>query len=141
MKKQRNYSLIAAAEFTPLHTSIVTLVNVSSVDGKHTKEGAIALWDTGADFCGISNELAKQLELKQVGTQSVRYGNNAVSEEPVYLANIKFPQTGRETSVTVTGFNGGQHEVVIGMTLIRTGSFIIEPKPDGGFSFIFMDEH
>jgi len=138
MKKSERCSLIATAEFTLSHPLIVTRVNVCSTDGKHRKDGAIALWDTGSEHCGVSKALAQELGLLQVGTRLTRYGDKQVIEEPTYLVNIEIPQTGFKRSLLVVGFGDDSQDFIIGMPLIRTGIFHIEPKPDGGFRFVFM---
>lgn len=88
-------------------------------------------------MCSISKVLAERLGLEQMATKRMRYGNDNVVEEPVYFVRISFPESGYNRETIAIGHDGDELEFIIGMNIIRTGTFTVEQKRGGGFSFTF----
>lgn len=100
-------------------------------------DDAIALWDTGSEYCGISEDMAKRLHLRQIGVQPTRYGDGARIEEPVYLVEVTFQPSGRKAQCYAVQNGDDSEDFIVGMSLIRAGTFLLEPTEDGGVHFTF----
>lgn len=138
MKKQGSSLLTATAFITPSCSQILTQVSVASADNEHCPADAIALWDTGAESCGISKKLAERLGLKPLKWKKVvRYADGTVKEENVYLVCFFFPPNGYKATLYAFEFGDAAQDVIIGMEIIRHGRFEIEPMPDGNARFTF----
>ena len=135
--KSENYSLIAAAEFTPPCSSIRTRVSLASVSQDNEVAEAIALWDTGSTYCGISSSMVERLKLKSVSTVKIRYGNGQIGEEKRYPLRVTFQPSGRVAVVYATEFTDDSQDFIVGMDIIGVGCFLLERKPDGGTKFTY----
>lgn len=126
------------AYITPSCLQILTQVNVASGRGEGKREDAIAIWDTGAESCGISKKLAERMGLKPLKWKKViRYVNGDVREEKVYLVTIFFPPSDIKATLYAFEFGDAAQDVLIGMNIIRNGRFLLEPTEDGGARFTF----
>ena len=113
-------------------------MNVASGRGEGKREDAIAIWDTGAESCGISKKLAERMGLKPLKWKKViRYVNGDVREEKVYLVTIFFPTSDIKATLYAFEFGDAAQDVLIGMNIIRNGRFLLEPTEDGGARFTF----
>ena len=138
MKKQGSSLLTATAFITPSCSQILTQVSVASADNEHCPADAIALWDTGAESCGISKKLAERLGLKPLKWKKVvRYADGTVREENVYMVSFFFPPNGYKATLYAFEFGDAAQDVIIGMEIIRHGRLEIEPMPDGNARFTF----
>ncbi len=106
-------------------------MSVASVDKAHQVDNAIALWDTGATSCFISQALAERLKLKKIGETDVRYANGKVEKKDIYSVYLTFQPSGREVQVYVTQSDDKSQDIIIGMNIIRNGTFLLEPTDDG----------
>ena len=122
--------------FTPSYSRILTQVNVATIRGEQW-EDPTALWDTGSESSGISQELASRLGLKPKAWGDVRYGNGAIQTEPIYVVRLRFPLTGHMAILEVKGFEDTAQDAIIGMDIISHGRFLLEPTEDGGARFTF----
>jgi len=138
MKKQGNSLLTATAYITPSCLQILTQVSVASGRGDGKREDAIAIWDTGAETCGISKKLAERLGLKPLGWKKViRYADGTAREENVYLVSFFFPPSDYKATLYAFEFGDATQDVLIGMNIISNGTFLLEPTGDGGARFTF----
>lgn len=140
MKKLNENLLIAKGEFTRWQRWIVTRANLSSCDRSKTAIGAIALWDTGSMYNFVSNKLAADLGLEKIGMQHVEFGDTLKQRQPVYRCDVTFMESDRTIRMDLIGFDNNGQDVIIGMEAIHRGTFLIEPKSDGGFTFSFYIE-
>ncbi len=136
MKKKDECSLIATAEFTPPFSLIKTPVSLSSVKSGSKAVDAIAVWDTGSEYSGISKRLVKLLGLKKPVDVLEKYPDGKVRKLKAYWVNITFPN-GREAHTMATAHESETIDFIIGMNMIRWGTFLLEPLPDEGMRFTF----
>lgn len=104
----------------------VLLRNTPAGKATYTK---LALWDTGAEMSGLSEELATwlQLELRDVGM----YMQSASETVPVKVANCQFELPSGETfeqDVLILPTN--DTPVIVGMDIIKQGFFSLRPEDD-----------
>ena len=130
---------MTTAYFTPLCSSILTQVSVASADKERETYDAIALWDTGSVYTGISKDLAERMGLKPLPwKQTMHYANGESREENVYHIHITLDDSGRRADILAFEFAGKQQDIIIGMNIISCGRFLLEPAEDGGTKFTFM---
>ena len=124
--------------FTPSCSQILSRVNVASADGGTEERDAIAVWDTGSMYTGISKSLAERMKLKPLGwKQPIRYADGTADETNVYHIQIVFLPSGHRAEVLAFEFGDAAQDVLIGMNIIRNGRFLLEPTEDGGVRFTF----
>lgn len=119
---------IVLQPFLPENTTRQQLENIR---GFH----CLCLWDTGASSTCISERLANELGLVQVGIARTLTANG-ISDTKTYLVNILFPNQIQIPMVMVSEANLQGFDVLIGMDVITLGEFSI--KNVGGnteFSF------
>ena len=120
-------------------SSILTQVSVASADKERETYDAIALWDTGSVYTGISKDLAERMGLKPLPwKQTMHYANGESREENVYHIHITLDDSGRRADILAFEFAGKQQDIIIGMNIISCGRFLLEPAEDGGTKFTFM---
>ena len=127
------------ADFTPSCSLIKTRVCLASADNSERMDDAIALWDTGSEYCGVSQKVVQRLGLKVIGYQKTGYGDGTVKDEPVYAVCITFPLSGRRILVHAAEFAAEGEDFILGMNVIGNGTFRIEPIEEG-FRFTFSIE-
>ena len=138
MKKQEISLLIATEYFTQSCSQIQSRVNVASADGRTEERDVIAVWDTGSMYTGISKSLAERIGLKPLSwKQPMRYADGTGDNANVYHIQIVFPLTGHRVDVCAFEFGDAAQDVLIGMNIIRNGTFLLEPTADGGARFTF----
>ena len=129
---------MTTAYFTPLCSSILTQVSVASADKPSEMYDAIALWDTGSVYSGISKKMAECMGLKQMPfKQTVHYANGVSAEENVYHIHVTIDDSGRRADFLAFEFSGKDQDIIIGMNIIRNGRFLLEPTDGGGMKFTF----
>lgn len=104
----------------------VLLRNTPAGKATYTK---LALWDTGAEMSGLSEELATwlQLELRDVGM----YMQSASETVPVKVANCQFElPSGEAFEQDVLILPTNDTPVIIGMDIIKQGFFSLRPEDD-----------
>ena len=132
MKKQGSYLLTATAFITPPGLQILSQVSVASADKERETYDAIALWDTGSVYTGISKDLAERMGLKPLPwKQTMHYANGESREENVYHIHITLDDSGRRADILAFEFAGKQQDIIIGMNIISCGRFLLEPTEDG----------
>ena len=136
MKKQESSLLIAKGEYTASCSQILTQVSVASGDNAHRVDNAVALWDTGATSSFVSQRLIECLGLKKVGETDVRYANGKVETKDVYYVRLTFQPSGREISLHASLSDDTSQDFIIGMNIIRNGTFLLKPT-DEGVKFTF----
>ena len=104
----------------------VRLENAPAGKATYTKR---ALWDTGAEMSGVSDELATwlQLERRDVGM----YMQSASGIVPVEVATCKMQLLSGECfeqEVMILPTN--DTPVIVGFDIIKQGLFSLEPTPD-----------
>ena len=123
---------MTTAYFTPLCSSILTQVSVASADKERETCDAIALWDTGSVYTGISKDLAERMGLKPLPwKQTMHYANGESRDENVYHIHITLDDSGRRADILAFEFAGKQQDIIIGMNIISCGRFLLEPTEDG----------
>lgn len=138
MTKKEDYLLIAKGEFTPQCSSIRTPVSLHCVIGEGQQVDAVAIWDTGASRSGVSQRIVDLLGLKKSVDVLERYADGKVRKLKAYLIGLKFP-SGRKAHTVATAHKAKDIDFIIGMDLIRQGTFILEPMDDdGGVRFLFV---
>ena len=96
---------MTTAYFTPLCSSILTQVSVASADKERETYDAIALWDTGSVYTGISKDLAERMGLKPLPwKQTMHYANGESREENVYHIHITLDDSGRRADILAFEF-------------------------------------
>ena len=136
MKKQDGFLLTVTAYITPSCSQILSQVSVASGDSEPVD--AIAVWDTGAESCGISKKMAERLGLKPLGWKKrIRYADGTVRDENVYVVSFIFPPNGYKATLYAFEFGDAAQDVLIGMDIIRNGRFLIEPIGDGSARFTY----
>ena len=104
----------------------VLLRNTPAGKATYTK---LALWDTGAEMSGISEELAAwlQLELRDVGM----YMQSASGTVPVKVANCQFEfPSGEVFEQDVLILPTNDTPVIVGLDIIQQGLFSLRPEND-----------
>ena len=104
----------------------VLLRNTPAGKATYTK---LALWDTGAEMSGISEELAAwlQLELRDVGM----YMQSASETVPVKVANCQFEfPSGELFEQDVLILPTNDTPVIVGLDIIKQGFFFLRPEKD-----------
>jgi len=96
-------------------------MNVNQVEPVQNKR---ALWDTGATGSVISKQLAEEIGLVPVG-RSLVTGVNGTFECNKYLIDVYLPNHVRVQDVFVTESSGIQHDLLIGMDIIKIGDFAL----------------
>ena len=128
---------MTTAYFTPLCSSILTQVSVASADKERETYDAMALWDTGSVYSGISKDLAERMGLKPLPwKQTMHYANGESREENVYHIQVTFDDSGRRADILAFEFSSKRQDVIIGMNIISCGRFLLEPT-DEGVKFTF----
>jgi len=106
-------------------------VSVASADNVNRVDDAIALWDTGATVCFISRGMAERLRLKKIGESDVGFANGAVERKDVFSIRLTFQPSGREIHLHVRQTDEDSQDIIIGMDVIRNGTFMLKPTGDG----------
>lgn len=100
-----------------------------------------ALWDTGATGSVISKKLADEIGLVPIGRTLVT-GVNGSFECNKYVIDIYLPNHVRVQDVLVTESSGIQHDLLIGMDIIRLGDFALTHTNGATiFSYQFPSTH
>lgn len=94
------------------------------------------MWDTGANFGGVSPEYIKEWDIKPDGYDEIEYGDGRKVMEPYYNMMVRF-QAGPVFKFKATPTPSKRYDVLIGMDIIRNGTFLLEPADDGGSRFTF----
>jgi len=96
----------------------------------------VAVWDTGATNCVITQRVADECGLKPTG-MVIMHTVNGDALTPTYLASIFLPNKVVIPELRVTrGIIAGDAEVLIGMDIIAGGDFAVTNK-DGKTTFSF----
>jgi hypothetical protein len=123
-------SLIFSASFTNHPERIITSIKIRQAKevcefyGLDSVQAETkAMWDTGANGCCISYELAEKLGLSKIADRPVS-SFQGLSEAPVYGIDIASPDGKPLASVPATGFEKwGEFDIIIGMNVINLGNF------------------
>ncbi len=89
----------------------------------------LALWDTGAEMSGVSEELAAwlQLELRDEGM----YMQSASGTVSVKVATCQFElPSGELFEQDVLVLPTNDTPVIVGLDIIKQGFFFLKPEPD-----------
>jgi hypothetical protein len=98
-----------------------------------------ALWDTGAEWCAISREIAHQLQLWKAGLEWVD-GFGGSKESEVHYVDITLPDDRHVYNVPAVVYDGLRaQDFVIGMNVITMGDFVLT-REDNGTRFTFSME-
>lgn len=139
MKKKENCSLIATAEFTPPFSLIRTPVRLSSIKSDGKQVDAVALWDTGATYSGISKRMVERLCLTNSVDVKEQYADGKIRTHKAYMVNITFPN-GRQAHTLASAHDSEIVDFIIGMDLIKFGTFHLERLPNDKWKFSFSVE-
>lgn len=103
----------------------------------------IALWDTGATTCCVSEDVVKKLSL--VSTGNLRISTPSSSNELVdtYLVDLLLPNDIKIDDVVVAHSKIGAQGIglLVGMDIISKGDFLITNNNETIFSFRMPSEH
>lgn len=99
-----------------------------TTDGsKPTVEKVRALWDTGANYCQITPELARKMGLHSLGQKENNTAGGAFKGN-VYRLGIKFGNIHVPHAYFGESHGGGRFDIIIGMNVISHGRFTLEGR-------------
>ena len=107
-------------------------------DGVLQWERAKALWDTGTSTTVITPELDAKLGLEPDGDYMDLNGLGGVQKAWTAVVCVGLPNGKAYGPIPVAVHDLPSTDVLIGMDVICTGRFLLEPKPDGGTKFMFI---
>ena len=126
-------------EYDYSRCSLITKGIISnSFTGKHYNSDRF-IWDTGATVSCINEEITNALSLGSISSESV-FTANGTKECPVYRVNIalqisKGVQTNFPNLLVVGSKLSGKTDFLVGMDIIRTGSFLFSKHKKTGKLF------
>lgn len=94
-----------------------------------------AIWDTGASECSISQDVAKDMNLKPIGV-TLNYTAAGAIQVRQYLVDLLLPNSVLVKHLVVTACPLVGLDFIIGMDVITRGDFAITGK-DGKTKFSF----
>jgi hypothetical protein len=117
---------------------VVTELKVNEASEWASRNGTIplpagvqALWDTGADWCAISSDMAKRMNLTIAGTQDAS-GFGGQKNTPFYIVDITLPDDTHVYNVPTIAYEGSEtHNFIIGMNVITRGDFSLTHEING----------
>lgn len=111
-----------------------TTVTISTND-KSMK--VVALWDTGATLCCVSEDVVNQLSLIATGKARMSTPSNADKLVDTYLVNLLLPNDILIKDVRVAYSEIGAQGIglLVGMDIISQGDFLITNNKETVFSF------
>lgn len=119
----------SSGEPPKLYTPI-TIMNIEKVIAAE----ANAMWDTGAEVCIISRRLADALQLEMIPGPSAR-GLTGSADTSLCYAYVSFVAGGgivtEKCAVVDSHVGGVDYSVILGLNLIRRGSFAISGGSSG----------
>ena len=96
-----------------------------------------ALWDTGTSMTVITPDVARKLKPKVIDT-IVLNGLGGTRRVPVCAASVLLPNGLAYGPIAMAIDVLPTADVLLGMDVISIGTFLLEPKPDGGTKFMFI---
>ncbi len=106
---------------------IITPVNVYDVYREKAALGVKALWDTGSRTSCISERLARELKLSEIGRMTV-ISPTGTLDKPIHRVELEFSEHLVYKDIAVTEYPLERHDcdVLIGMDIITKGRFLVE---------------
>lgn len=97
----------------------------------------IALWDTGATLCCVSEDVVKQLSLIPTGKVRMSTPSSAYKLVDTYLVDLLLPNDILVQDVVVAHSEIGAQGIglLVGMDIISRGDFLITNNKETVFSF------
>lgn len=117
--------------------SLITSGKISNPFTTQTYISKNFIWDTGASISSIDNTIASKLNLSAVSMKKIQTANGEVSC-PIYLVSIILMNDNDNPTfnIPVAGSNlSKETDVLIGMDIISTGSFLFSKHPQSGKLF------
>lgn len=136
------YTYTFTNEYTSLIDRIITEVYLypSSNTSLFKPLKLKALWDTGADYCMVSEEIINNLDLSCMGTRGMETAGGIINTE-LYSIGVSIPNFASFSGILATKSYMDEYDLIIGMNLIKQGNFSINNY--GGkttFSFTYPPE-
>lgn len=111
------------SQYKDISNKLINKVEVF-YNGKSVK--CLALWDTGATNCCVSQDVVKQLSLISTGKVNITTPNQT-SERDTYLVDVNLPNDVRINDVCVIDSDIEKQNIgmLIGMNIINLGDFTV----------------
>lgn len=122
--------MVASLESSKRLDSIITLGNVVPYGGRTDFKTLRVLWDTGANFGGVSPELIREWDIKPDGFSEIEIADGKKTLQPYYNMLVRF-QDGPPFRFKASPVPSKRFDVLVGMDIIAQGAFLIEPIGDG----------
>ena len=123
-------------------TIVKTLKSTVTISSGDNSTKAIALWDTGATLCCVSEDVVKQLSLVATGKARVSTPSSENELVDTYLVDLLLPNDILIKDVIVAHSKIGAQGIglLVGMDIISRGDFLITNNKETVFSFRMPSE-
>ena len=111
----------------------------AAIDGAIHWQRVNVLWDTGTSTTVISPVLAARLGLKPKDGDYIDLNVvGGIARSWMTVVYVGFPNHKVYGPLPVAVKELPSTDVLLGMDVISIGTFLLEPKPDGGTKFMFI---
>ena len=111
-------------KYNKIEHRIVTEIEISNPNNFETSIQCKALWDTGADYCIVSENIINNLDLFYMGTTDMESAGGIVNTE-VYSIGVSIPNFASFSGILATKSYMDEYDFIIGMNIIKQGNFSI----------------
>jgi Retroviral aspartyl protease. len=111
-------------EYNKIEHRIVTEIEISNPNNFDTSIQCKALWDTGADYCMVSEDIINSLDLSCMGTRGMETAGGIINTE-LYSIGVSIPNFASFSGILATKSYMDEYDLIIGMNLIKQGNFSI----------------
>lgn len=126
---------MSQGNFPRLIVSPVEVLNPeNTIPGSINSLSSVAQWDTGADYCLISSELARNLRLERKGLASINSVEGKDDKRQTYLVNLVLPNGvffDEVLAIEDDGLKSYGVDFLIGMAVINNIDFALTHDKDG----------
>lgn len=127
---------MAQGQFPRMIVSPIEIRNPRAFShGSISKMRSIAQWDTGADFCMISSELAKNLHLEPSGEASINQVLGEDLKRNSYLVDLALPNQvyfNEVVAIEDPGLKSTGVDFLVGLDVINVIDFALTHDKNGG---------